>query len=197
MNDFITIDTSNPTAVGIKDIYEPYKLVSEDDPILKQVMPEFDFNSDVDPKELANRLQETAKRHRAFGVAAPQCGLPYRVLSMGAEDEYMTLFNPEIVNSSQETSHLDEGCLSFPFLILGISRSKTVTVKFQTETGENKIFTLDGMSARIVQHEIDHLNGITFESVAKPLALKMGLKKKEKRMKQWAKTVLSQRMNQQ
>jgi len=191
MNDFITIDTSNPTAVKIKDTYEPYKLVSEDDPILKQIMPEFDFNSDIDPKELANRLIETLTTHNAFGLAAPQCGLPYRVFVMGAEDQYFTMFNPEIINSSQESSHLEEGCLSFPFLVLGISRSRTITIKYQTETGEIKVFTLDGISARIAQHELDHLNGITFQSVTKPLALKMGLKRREKQIKQFARELVN------
>lgn len=189
--EFITINT-NETATRVVVKYEPYTLVEEKDPILKQKAVDFDFSSDIDPVELSNRLTETLKTHRAYGIAAPQCGLPHRVFVIGAEDEYITMFNPKITSVSEETVPLDEGCLSFPFMILKVVRPKSLTVNFQNEKGEEKVLTLSGLSARIVLHEYDHLNGITFDKVAKPLALKMGLKKREKQIKQFARQLVSQ-----
>lgn len=189
--EIITIDT-NQTATKVVVKYEPYKLVEEKNPILKKKVSEFDFNSGIDALELSNRLTETLKTHRAYGIAAPQCGLPHRVFVIGAENEYITMFNPEILNVSEETVPLDEGCLSFPFMILKVVRPKSLTVRFKNEKGEEKQLTLSGISARIVQHEYDHLNGITFDTVAKPLALKMGLKKREKQIKQFARELVSQ-----
>lgn len=186
----IVIDTSdvlNP----IK--YQPYSLVDESNPILKRVMPEFDFNSGVDSGEISNRMKETLKLHKAFGLAAPQCGLEYNVCVIGAEDNYLTLFNPKILYKSVESVHMEEGCLSYPFMILSITRPSVVDVQYQDERGTFTTQTFSGITARIVQHEIDHLNGVTFITLAKPLALKHGYKKRDKHMKRFAKALVAQR----
>jgi peptide deformylase len=192
MNELITIDTevAAKTATKIKISYEPYKLVSEDDPILCEYIDEFVFDGTIDATELSGRLTETLKLHRAFGLAAPQCGLEHRVFVMGAEGDYITAFNPKVISSSTEILHMEEGCLSFPFLTLAVSRSKEIEVEYQNDLGEriNRVFS--GISARIFLHEMDHLNGITFNKVAKPLSLKMGLKRREKQMKQFARELV-------
>lgn len=190
--EFVTIDTGNPEITKIRK-YEPYKLVSEEDECLYKKTEVFQFDGNFDPVELSERLIETIKLHRAYGLAAPQCGLNFRVFVMGAEDEYLTIFNPEILSSSEELLHMEEGCLSFPFLVLSISRPKEINVKYQDENGVYITKTFAGISARIFQHEMDHLNGITFNKVAKPLALKMSLKKREKQIKRFAKELLMQR----
>lgn len=192
----ITIDTNevlyNKT-VGMK--FEPYSLVSEDDPILKQKAIPFDSDANINAKELSDRLIETLKQNRAYGLAAPQCGIPYKVFVMGTGEDYIAMFNPEIIYTSKETVHLEEGCLSFPFMILSITRPKEIKVRFHDMTGEIQEMFLDGISARIAQHEIDHLNGITFNTLAKPLALKSGLKKREKYVKRFAiNTAIKQRI---
>lgn len=190
--EFLTIDTG--LSSGIKKIKksEPYKLVSEDEDILNKKTEIFNFGVRDDAVEISERLVETVKLHRAYGLAAPQCGLDERVFVMGAEDEYLTIFNPEIVSSSSENIHMDEGCLSFPFLVLAISRPKGINVKYQDQFGEYITKTFSGISARIFQHELDHLNGITFNKVAKPLALKMSNKKREKQIKRFARELLMQ-----
>lgn len=192
MNDIITFDTQQLVADSNKEVFEPYKLVGEEDPILKQISEKFDFKND-DAKEIAGRLTETIKVHRALGLAAPQCGISKRVIVIGAEGEYTVMFNPEITEKSKETVVFNEGCLSFPFMLLSIVRPKEIFVKFQDVEGEEKSFTLHGISSRIVQHECDHLNGITFDMVAKPLSLKMGLKKREKQIKNFAKELVNQK----
>ena len=187
-SEIITINTSLPTAEKV--VYERYELVGEEDPILKKKLEKFDFSSSINTKELTGRLIETLKINRAFGLAANQCGLPYRVFVMGAGDNYFALYNPEIIKVSEENVHLEEGCLSFPFLFLSITRPKSLTVKFQNEVGDYVTLDLDGISARVVLHEIDHLNGITFDTVAKPLALKMAKKSREKKIKSFAKELV-------
>lgn len=188
MSDIITFDTE---LLSNTKKYEPYNLVPEDDAILQQKAEIFEF--DGSEKEISGRLIATLEASKALGIAAPQCGLPYRVFAIGAEGEYHTVFNPEIIESSVETVAMEEGCLSFPFLTLNIVRSKQVTIKYQDENKIWKTFTFDGLSSRIILHEFDHLEGITFNKVAKPLALKMGLKKREKQTKRYARFLVSQR----
>ena len=188
--EFLTIDTG--VSSGIKKIKkcEPYKLVSEDEDILNKKTDFFNFDERVDAVEISDRLTETLKLHRAYGLAATQCGLDERVFVMGADDDYITAFNPEIVSSSSEKIHMDEGCLSFPFLVLAITRPKEINVRYQNQFGEYITKTFSGISARIFQHELDHLNGITFNKVVKPLALKMSNKKREKQIKMFARELL-------
>lgn len=195
MSEMISIDTGNgfQTATKITK-FEPYKLVSEDDDVLKLVAPKYDFDAETGHKELAERLIETIKVHRAFGLAAPQCGISKRVFVIGAEDEYIPMFNPEILSSSVENTHMEEGCLSFPFMFISITRPKEIFVKYQNERGERKELKLQGISAKVFQHELDHLNGITFQNRAKPLALKMANKRREKQIKKFAKELLNSGM---
>lgn len=189
MSDIITFDTEVLTNTKV---YEPYDLVPETHSILKTKAQPFDFNIE-NAKEISERLKKTLLIHKALGVAAPQCGIPLRVFCMGAEGEYITLFNPEIIYRSEETSPLEEGCLSFPFLILNIVRPSTIKIRFQDEKEIWQDLTLSGLSGRIAQHEYDHLEGITFNKSAKPLALKMGLIKREKQTKKYARYLVSQR----
>jgi len=161
-----------------------FTLVGEDNPILKQVLPEFDFsNPPVNPNEFASTLVETCKLHHGIGLSANQCGFPYRVFVMGAGNEYVAFYNPKVISYSESEAHLMEGCLSFPFLGLKITRSESVAVEYQDFNGNKRETVLHGISARCFQHELDHMNGILYTKRVKPLALEMGLKKRNKLMK--------------
>jgi peptide deformylase len=161
-----------------------YQLVPETHPILSQVMPEWDFkNPPMDATELASALVETCRLHRGYGLSANQCGLPYRVFVMGYDKEYVAFFNPSIVLASKKETHMAEGCLSFPFLGLYITRPEEIAVTYQDYTGEWKQATLTGISARCFQHELDHMNGIVYTKKVKPMALQSGMQKRNKIMK--------------
>ena len=161
-----------------------FNLVSENDPILREVMPEFDFtNPPVNPMEFASSLVETCKEHKGYGLSANQCGFRHRVFVMGSGEQYVAFFNPELINISQQESHLVEGCLSFPLLGLSITRPAEVGVRYQDFNGEWKGTTLTGISARCFLHELDHMNGILYTSKVKPLALQTGMKKRDKLLK--------------
>ena len=94
----------------------------------------------------------------------------------------MTCFNPMIVSSSEETVVMKEGCLTFPFVWLSITRPRKVVVKYEDENGELKEGHLDGMMSRIFQHEYDHMLGRTFTEYASKLKLDLAYKKAEKQM---------------
>lgn len=158
-----------------------YFLVSEDDPILRQKLEDFDFNNPpIDPNSFASSLVETCILNRGLGLSANQCGFKYRVFVAGAGDEYVAYFNPNIIDVSDEFEIGPEGCLSFPHLYLNVYRRKWVEIEYQDYTGEKKTVKLEGLSARVILHEYDHMEGITFHTRAKPMALKSGIDKRNK-----------------
>ena len=157
-----------------------YNLIPADWPVLYKKLPEFDFSKPpVDPNAFASTLVETCKKNNGLGLSANQCGFPHRVFVMGADEEYVAFFNPVLIKTEGET-HMDEGCLSWPFLNLKITRAKKIWVEYQDFTGEKKEAIFDGISARCFLHELDHMNGMMYTSRVKPLALQFGLKKLEK-----------------
>jgi len=184
-DDIIRFNTEDAVKTGIVTPQQAkvFKLVSEDHPILKEVLPEFNFdNPPVNPNEFASTLVETCKLHRGFGLSANQCGFKHRVFVMGAEENYVAFYNPKIVSYDGEV-HLAEGCLSFPFLGLHITRAAIIDVEYQDFNGIFRKTKFSGISARCFQHELDHMNGIVYTQIAKPMALQTGMKKRNKLMK--------------
>lgn len=180
-SDVIKISTDGFSGTTIQPDIEILALVDENDPVLKSKTPEFDFqNPDVDPAEFASQLVETCKIKGGFGLAAPQVGVSSRVFVMGSDDNYVAFFNPKILNSSKETSLVAEGCLSFPMLALKVERPSEIEVEYQDFNGVTRTGIFTGLSAHCFQHELDHLDGICYTERAKPMALKMGLKKRQK-----------------
>lgn len=178
---FNTEDTLKQRGYSQMHSVPTFDLVPETHPILKQVMPEFDFaNPPVNPAEFASSLVETCKKYNGYGLSANQCGFPYRVFVMGTDDNYVAFFNPKIVATSGDTVMMEEGCLSFPMLILNILRPAGVVVEYQDYTGEIKKANFTGISARCFLHELDHMNGVVYTEIVKPLALQMGKKKRDK-----------------
>ena len=172
---------------NVSSSYQPeiYPLVDENDPILREVMPEWDFsNPPTDAKKLASGLVDTCIYYRGYGLSANQCGLKHRVFVMGSGEEYVAFFNPKIISTTGE-KHMAEGCLSFPFLGLSITRPEVVNVEYQDYNGEVKKATFSGISARCFLHELDHMNGIVYTTKVKPLALQMGMQKRKKLMKKF------------
>jgi peptide deformylase len=143
-----------------------YELIDCNDPLLKQVMEPFDFsNPPIDPLDLVSDLAETMLANNGIGLSANQCGLPYRVFVMHGQ-ELIPCFNPRIVDVSQETIVLEEGCLSYPGFFVKIKRPRRIKVRFAEPNGNVVTRTFDGMTARIFQHELDHLNGIVYTRLA-------------------------------
>jgi peptide deformylase len=179
-DDVISFDTSKALEIKTEKPKNIIPLVPEYHPILKEVMPEFDFSAPpVNPNELASALVDTCIENKGYGLSANQCGFRYRVFVMGAADEYVAFFNPKLLATRGEV-HMEEACLSFPLLNLFVTRPAEIDVEYQDFNGLVKKATFNGISARCWLHELDHMNGIVYTQKVKPLALANGMKRRMK-----------------
>ncbi len=131
------------------------------DPVLRQVAtPVREITAEI--TRIIADMTETMWHQVGIGLAAPQVGLPYRILVMDdGKGGAQTLINPEIETRSG-TVREEEGCLSLPGVFGVVERSKTITVKAIDADGKPVSLEATGLKARIVQHELDHLDGVLF-----------------------------------
>lgn len=158
------------------------KLVDPNDPILKQTCEKYNFlNPQVDLRELADDMVRTMYEHNGMGLSANQVGVPLQVFVMAAQQPILVI-NPKIIVESPETVELEEGCLSFPGDWLKLKRPIWIKARYNLPTGPAQTFRFEGMTARVFQHEYDHVvNGKTmFDHISK-LKRDMYFKKKMKR----------------
>ena len=174
---------------GVSYDYEIFPLLDQYDESLRQRPQPFYFKDDdknsrtpIQSRYLAVSLIETMRHNYGLGLAANQCGVPYRVFVMGSEGTGFAFFNPEIVATEGDTL-FEEGCLSFPGLFLPVRRPESVTIKYQDMNGEQQEKTFSGLSARIVLHEYDHMEGIVFTSKVSPIKLEQGKRKVKHNLK--------------
>jgi peptide deformylase len=157
------------------------KLHKEDDPILKQQAENWDFDGHVNAAVVEREMLELMKANNALGLAGNQIGLLRRVFVMRTQDgREFGCFNPWIMFGDNDKITGDEGCLSFPNLWLKVERHNKITASYLDNAGKNCIIELEGIDARCFQHELDHLNGITFTEYVSDLKLKMARKKQRK-----------------
>lgn len=155
-----------------------YELIESNNELLTTPCEPFDFaNPPVDPEELAKDLVRIMYEKKGLGLAANQLGLPYRVFSMRGDPENFVCFNPKVITPSEEKVILEEGCLTYPNLLVKVKRSQHVRVRFTGPDGETYTKTFTGLTARIFQHEIDHLDGIRFFDRATRYHREQGFKK--------------------
>lgn len=112
--------------------------------------------------ELAEDMLETMNKEKGIGLAAPQVGVDKRVIIATLGEEAYLMVNPEITSFSAECAVDEEGCLSLPEQFGKVSRSKRIMVEYLDERGKKQQKELSDLDARVVQHEIDHLNGVLF-----------------------------------
>ncbi len=131
------------------------------DPVLRQVAtPVREITAEI--KRIIADMTETMWHQVGIGLAAPQVGLSYRILVMDdGKGGAQTLINPEI-ESRSGTIREEEGCLSLPGVFGVVERSKTITVRAMDADGKPVSMEATGLKARIVQHELDHLDGVLF-----------------------------------
>ena len=130
---------------------------------LLEVCEPFDFAApQLDPIELAQSLVRTMIDNRGLGLAANQVGVRLRVFAMFTQPENIVAFNPRIVDVGEEEVAMDEGCLSYPGMLMKIKRPKNIKVRFQLPNGETRTERFTGMTARVFLHELKHLDGEPF-----------------------------------
>jgi peptide deformylase len=132
----------------------------------KKAEPVKDIDDGV--RKLAADMLETMAG-RGIGLAGPQVASPLRVFVTNVEGDKPRIFiNPEIVLTSQELISYEEGCLSLPLLYLDVIRPEFVRVQAWNEKGRPFSVETDGLLARCIQHEYDHLEGVLFIDRLKP-----------------------------
>lgn len=130
------------------------------DPVLKsRATPVKSFDGTLE--KLAENMLETMRGHEGVGLAANQVGRLKRILVAAIEDEEFVLVNPKIEEKGEETSKDNEGCLSIPEIQVEVERPVAVKISAQNLSGEPWELETEGLLARIFQHEIDHLDGLT------------------------------------
>ncbi len=134
-------------------------IIKRGDALLKKVSrPVKDFNERL--WSLLDDMKETLELAGGVGLAAPQVSVLRRaVIVLDEEGNPMEMVNPSLTARSQETCGMYEGCLSVPGVRGWVERPEKVVVRFQDRFGEVKTLHLEGLQARCVQHEIDHLDG--------------------------------------
>ncbi len=166
------------------------------DPVLRELRKEVDeFGPDL--RQFVADLLETMREERGVGLAAQQVGRTDAVCVVdigeedaddesgpgaGAADMPLVLVNPRLSEPSRETDSMEEGCLSFPDLRGQIPRAREIDVSYQDIDGTPHQFRARGFLARVIQHEVDHLDGVLFIDRMSP-AKRFAIKSKLRRLK--------------
>lgn len=159
----------------------PRPLVILPDPLLRKVSASVE-TVDERIRTLSAEMLETMYDAPGIGLAAIQIGEPLRMLvadvSKDEEEKRPRVFiNPEIVARSDDTSAYEEGCLSIPDYFAEVERPAEVTVRYVDLDGRQQEETANGIMATVLQHEIDHLNGVLFIDHISKLKRDMVVKK--------------------
>lgn len=153
-------------------------IVAYGDPVLRKKASQIDADY-PNLKDFIKNMYETMYGAYGVGLAAPQVGVPIRVFLVDAtpfaEDEGLddkeraqlkdfkkTFINAEIIEEEGEAWSFNEGCLSIPDVREDVSRKPKITIKYQDENFETHTETFDGLIARVIQHEYDHIEGVLF-----------------------------------
>jgi peptide deformylase len=149
---------------------------------LIQESESWDFSKDQNAEQLEKDMIEFMLVNNGIGLAANQIGITKRVFVMGSKnipgfDSPFAVFNPRILEFGQELELYKEGCLSYPDLWLMIKRPKEIVAEYQDNKGNTHTVKMDGLIARVFQHELDHLDGICFVDKVSQMKLNLAMKK--------------------
>ncbi|MGG6293514.1 peptide deformylase [Leptolyngbya sp. AN02str] len=160
----------------------PLKLHYLGDRVLRQPAKRI-TKIDDEIRLLARHMLQTMYSEDGIGLAAPQVGVNKQLLVVDIELEDPTappyiLINPVITSQSEQRCDMQEGCLSIPGVFLDVSRPETIEVTYKDEMGRPQKLVASDLLARVIQHEMDHLNGVMFvDRVDNSLALNQELSK--------------------
>ena len=131
------------------------------DPVLKSRAARVDRFDDA-LRDQVNRMAGLMNDALGIGLAAPQIGISQQLLvyRVGPDGPLVALVNPEIEWTSGDAEPAEEGCLSIPGILVDVERPVYVRVRAQDENGDDRVVEASGLEARVIQHEVDHLNGV-------------------------------------
>jgi len=170
------------------------KLVMDSHPMLFSKPELWDFKVDGNGEMLANLLLDKMIELGGIGLSANQVSISKRVFVIGMNEYRKAFFNPQLVKLSKEEETGEEGCLSFPGMFLKVKRPKEIMIKYQTEKGEWREEHYVGLSAKVILHEYDHMEGVIFKSRVSDLKWNMATKKKSKKIKRIIKEHVKQQL---
>lgn len=145
------------------------KIAKYPDPILRKTAKEIsDFNADL--KKLTDDMAKVMYQDDGIGLAAPQVSLSKRLVVVGkGNGDYDAYVNPVITFCSKDKASNEEGCLSFPGIFGLVTRPKKIHLKYQDLEGKTHKVKLKNLDAVVLQHEVDHLDGIVFVDKAEEI----------------------------
>jgi len=143
------------------------KIVTHPNEILRQKAVKIKDPLAYDVQKLIPEMIDTMLKKDGVGLAAPQIGLSIRLIVVRYKDYDLVLMNPKIIFKSLTKDWDEEGCLSVPDTFGEVKRSKKIIVKYIDSQGNEQKMPASGMLARVIQHEIDHLDGVLFIDKAK------------------------------
>jgi peptide deformylase len=131
-----------------------------------------------DLEKFENDMIRLMLDEKGMGLAANQIGITKRFFAIGHESfdtfqKHAIIWNPQVIDASEEKVIDVEGCLSFKDIFVKVERPKTVEVQYETTQGKTRFAKLDGMESKCFQHELDHLEGITFNKRVSKLRWQM------------------------
>ena len=146
----------------------------------------WNFSTDGDAEQLENDMIDFMISAKGIGLAANQIGMTKQVFVIGSNNipgfpMPVAVFNPKIINVSEDLTLDQEGCLSYPDLWLAIKRPAKIQVEYQNSKGDIIEAEMDGLVSRCFQHEFDHLNGICFVDKVSQMKLNLAMKRIRKR----------------
>jgi len=148
-------------------------------PILRHICESAEKVSEAE-RNIFAYMAEIMYKNQGIGLAGPQAGLTKRMIVADAGSGLVTLANPEILEKEKTEDFLEEGCLSLPGISVNVKRPTQVLVEGLDRKGNKIQLKATGLLARVLQHEIDHLNGILildYASLLKRVLLKSRLRK--------------------
>lgn len=175
---------STHSFVEMEESLENPKIFVLGDSILKEVCNTVNLNDILDRKEdlfhassVAHKALSNFRAANGFGraIAAPQVGFNIRMIAVNLDNKKETMFNPEITYRSEEMFSMWDDCLSFPNLMACVRRHKHISIKFINEEGiEQHWENCSQAISELLQHEVDHLNGVLAVDIAQPIVSKDG-----------------------
>ena len=163
-------------------------------PIVGEVIATAGFvvsiTNEVDPEELVLKLSQCMKDNKGIGISAPQCGIRANVFLMNCDPDVIACFNARIVDQSKEIESAMEGCLSYPTLVVKVPRFKVIKVRFANAEGQVITHKFQDFSARVFQHELDHMLGKNYINAANFLNKEIALRRFKKILRQRKKTLI-------
>ena len=145
------------------------KIVQKGNPVLRKKAEPVKNPESPEILDFIEDMIATMQHANGIGLAAPQVGRSLRLFTVNVEDKIYTFINPEIKDISNNKIPFEEGCLSVQKIWGPVERPKKLTIKALDETGKPVKIRAKGLLARVIQHEIDHLNGILFIDKAEKL----------------------------